>query len=159
MRIWPRSSCRRSRSARRPTRAQRWVGVWGWISRETASTPATQAETKIAATTNSPAYRSARSERSRKAIAERDRGRGVAEVVDQVGEQSDAAAGDEDGRLGERGQAEHSQREPDRPQALARAHDAPVDEAVGVAVPALLVMIVMVLGLVAVRAEMGVGMG
>ena len=51
-----------------PARASRWVGVWGWISREIASTPATQAEMKIAATTNRPAQRSARAERSRKAM-------------------------------------------------------------------------------------------
>ena len=66
---------------------------------------------------------------------ERDRGGGVAEVVDEVGEQRDAARGDEDDELGDRGRAEDEQREADGAQALARALDRLVDEAVAVAWP------------------------
>ena len=40
----------------------------------------------------------------REGDAERDRGGGVAEVVDQVGEQGDRAGRDEDEGLGERGE-------------------------------------------------------
>src|SRR4051794_39244916 len=80
-------------------------------------------------------------------------GRGVAEVVDQISEQGDAAAGDEDDRLRERGQAEDSQRERDRAQSPPGAHDAPVDQAMGVAVLA-----VGVFGLVAMRPGMGMSM-
>ncbi|HEV7615472.1 MAG TPA: hypothetical protein VGO36_04510 [Solirubrobacterales bacterium] len=54
-------------------RPRRWVAVWGWICREIASSPATQAETKIVATTNSPAQRSAR-RAQQEGGAERDRG-------------------------------------------------------------------------------------
>ena len=66
--------------------------------------------------------------------AERNRGGGIAEVVDQIGEQGDAAAGDEDGRLSQRGRSEDGQREPDRSQPFPRALDAAIHESVGVAV-------------------------
>src|SRR4051795_5183291 len=48
--------------------AHRWSGGVGSMSRRTASTPATAAEMKMAATTNRPAPRSARSERSQNAM-------------------------------------------------------------------------------------------
>ena len=75
---------------------------------------------------------------------ERDRGGGVAEVVDEVGEQGDAAGGDEDEQLGDRGGAEDDEREPDGAQALAGALDRLVDEAVGVAAVAVAVAVVVV---------------
>jgi len=56
--------------------------------------------------------------------------------VDQVGEQGDAARGDEDRRLNGRRYAEDEQREANRAQSGARAFDALVDEAVGMAVAA-----------------------
>ena len=65
--------------------------------------------------------------------AERDRGGGVAGVVDQVGEQRDRAGGDEDQRLRGRGEPEHEQRERHRAHALVRALDRVVDEPVAVA--------------------------
>jgi hypothetical protein len=63
---------------------------------------------------------------------QRDRGGGVAEVVDEVGEQGDAVGGNEDEGLGDRGRAEHAERERHRADALARALDARVDEPVRV---------------------------
>ena len=107
-----RPSYRRSR-ARPPAPAR--PGARARAGRSAAGstrTPATQALTKIAATTSRPAQRSARALRSANAIAERDGGRGVAEVVDQVGEQRDAAGRDEHGGLRERGEREHEQRQP-----------------------------------------------
>jgi hypothetical protein len=70
---------------------------------------------------------------------QRDRGGGVAEVVDEIGEQGDAARGDEDEQLGDRGRAEDEQGEADGAQALARALDRLVDEAVAVAAGAVAV--------------------
>jgi hypothetical protein len=49
---------------------------------------------------------------------ERNRGAGIAEVVDQVCEQGDAAAGDEDCELGARREREDRQRQANRPQSL-----------------------------------------
>ena len=112
--------------------AHRWLGAFGWISRAIASTPATQALTKIAATTNRPAVRSARSERSRNAAPSGHGGQGVAEVVDEVGQQRDAAREDEDQRLQRGGDPEDRERGENRPQAGARALDRVVDEAVRV---------------------------
>jgi hypothetical protein len=66
---------------------------------------------------------------------ERDRRRRVAEVVDQVGEQGDAAGEDEDRRLRSRRQPEDQQREEDSADPLARALDRGVDEPMGVAMP------------------------
>src|SRR4029077_2616779 len=83
---------------------------------------------------------------------ERYGGRGISEVVDQIGKQRDAAGGDEDDGLGERGQTEDRKRDSDGLQPLAGAHDAPVDETVRVA--GLMVM----LGLVAVRPRVRVSM-
>jgi tripeptide aminopeptidase len=58
---------------------------------------------------------------------------GIAEVVDQVRQQGDAAREQEDGQLHRGTQAEHEQRETDGAQALARAPDRGVDDAVGMA--------------------------
>ena len=66
--------------------------------------------------------------------AERDRGQGVADVVDQVCEQGDAAAGGQDQRLSEGGRPEHDEAERDRPNPRMTAKDRPVDETMGVAV-------------------------
>jgi len=66
--------------------------------------------------------------------AQRERRGRIAEVVDQVGEQGDAAAGEEDRDLGESGDSEHRQRETNRLQSLAGAFDALVNQAVGVPV-------------------------
>jgi len=65
--------------------------------------------------------------------AERDGGERVAEVVDQVGKQRDAAAHDEHGRLCERGESQDAEGERHRAYALTRALDALVNQAVGVA--------------------------
>ena len=69
--------------------------------------------------------------------AERDRGESVAGVVDQVGEQRDAAGGDVDRGLEQRGGAEHGQAAADRREAVARAGDSGVHEPVAVGVPVL----------------------
>jgi hypothetical protein len=67
--------------------------------------------------------------------------------VDEIGEQSDAAAGDEDRKLGAGGEGEDSQREPDRPQSLPRAFDALVYQAMRVTVaPVMMVIVVVVVG-------------
>ena len=65
---------------------------------------------------------------------ERDRRRGVAHVVDQVGEQRHAARGEEDDGLERGRQGEDAERERDRAQPRARAADRVVDEAVRVPV-------------------------
>jgi hypothetical protein len=54
--------------------------------------------------------------------------------VNQVGEESDAAAGQEDRKLSRCRDSQDREREADRNQARARALDARVDQAVGVAV-------------------------
>lgn len=66
----------------------------------------------------------------RESDPERDRGQRVAEVVDQIGEQRNAATRDKHDGLRERGQAENREREQDRADAVPRALDAPIDEAV-----------------------------
>ena len=62
-----------------------------------------------------------------KGDTERNRGQRVAEVVDQIGEQRDAAGGDEDQHLNGGGQAEDAEGEDDRAQTVSRALDAGVD--------------------------------
>ena len=104
------------------------------MRRSTASTPATQALMKIAATTARPARRSATSRAQRKRDPQGHGGERVAEVVDQIGEQRDAVAGEEDDRLSDRRQSEDRERQRHGPDALVGALDAVVDEPVGVAV-------------------------
>lgn len=65
---------------------------------------------------------------------ERHRRKGIAEVVDEVCEERDRAREHEDRELGERGQSEDREAERHRLDALARAYDRPVDEAMGVTV-------------------------
>jgi hypothetical protein len=60
--------------------------------------------------------------------------RGVAGVVDQVGEQRDAAGGDEHQCLCRGGETEHEQRKGDRAQSLSGALNRVVNEGVAVAV-------------------------
>ena len=72
---------------------------------------------------------------------QRHRGARVAEVVDQVGEQSDAAAGEIDRQLSGRGDAEDRKRQADRAQTLARSLDARVDQAVRMPLPELTVAV------------------
>ena len=72
--------------------------------------------------------------------SERNRGECVAEVVDQVGEQRDAAGGKEDRRLSYRRKTQKSKRKRDGMDALAGALDAVVDESVGVIVIAVVVL-------------------
>ena len=75
---------------------------------------------------------------------ERDRRRGVAEVVDQVCEQRHRTREDEDGKLEQRRHDEHRQADRDRLDACARADDRRVDEPVRVAVPTVSVIAVSV---------------
>ena len=74
-----------------------------------------------------------------------DRSESVAEVVDQVGKERNAARQREDGRLGERRGPENGERDEDGADALAGTFDAVVDEPVGVTV---IVMVVVVVGAV-----------
>src|SRR3954447_7288609 len=67
---------------------------------------------------------------------ERDGREGVARVVDQVGEQRHGARGSQDRRLNCGGDGEHAERSGDSAHALAGALDRVVDEAVRVAVVA-----------------------
>ena len=91
---------------------------------------------------------------------QRDRRRGVAEVVDEVGQQRDAAGRDEHDELRDRGRAEDEQREPDGPQALARALDRLVHEAVAVAMAVAVVVVVPVaVSVVLVRGVVARGRG
>ena len=62
----------------------------------------------------------------------RDRRTRVAKIVDQVGEEGNAAAGEENRQLSRRGHAEDGQRQPDSLQALTGAFDARVNQAVRV---------------------------
>src|SRR5687768_2377523 len=62
--------------------------------------------------------------------SERDRGRRVTEVVDQIGEQGDAAGKRKDDRLCDRRDPENEEGKPDRAQPLARALDRGIDQAV-----------------------------
>jgi hypothetical protein len=66
--------------------------------------------------------------------AQRERCQRIAEVVDHVGQQRDAAAREEHERLRERSEPEHGQRERHGPDALARALDALVNQPVGMTV-------------------------
>ena len=68
----------------------------------------------------------------RKRDAQRHGCQGVAEVVDQISQQRDAAAGDEHDRLGDRGEPENRERQRDGADAVVGALDAVVDEPVGV---------------------------
>ena len=70
---------------------------------------------------------------------QRDGGEGIAEVVDQVREQRNAAAREEHGRLSHRCEAEYRKRKRDRMDACARALDALVYEPVGMPVVFVLV--------------------
>jgi hypothetical protein len=65
---------------------------------------------------------------------ERDRRRCVAKVVNQVGKERDAAAGDKDRELDDRRQAKDREREANGPKSGPRALDAVVYEAVRVSV-------------------------
>jgi len=65
--------------------------------------------------------------------------RGVAEVVDQIGEEGDAAGGDEDRKLSRRRCPEDGERKADRSKPPSRALDAFVDQAVRMAVAILVV--------------------
>ncbi len=64
----------------------------------------------MASTTDSPAQRSARALRRANADAKRDRRRGVAKVVNQVGEQRHAARGDEHQDLRRCRKRQHNER-------------------------------------------------
>ena len=64
--------------------------------------------------------------------AERHRGQRVAGVVDEVGEQRDAAAGDEDDRLQDRGDTQHTEADRHRTHTGATADDRSIDEPVAV---------------------------
>ena len=92
-----RSSCPRTQRPA-PASPARCSTSRGEISRAIASYPATHALAKIATTTAQPAQRSARAAQH-EGRAERDGRRGVAEVVDQVGQQGDAAGRDKHQRL------------------------------------------------------------
>ena len=73
--------------------------------------------------------------------------------MDQVGQQGDASAGDEDGKLSDGRRAQHGERESDRYQALSGAFDARVNQAVGVAVAAVVVVVVRMRAVVVVRVD------
>jgi hypothetical protein len=78
--------------------------------------------------------------------------------VDQVSQQSDAAAGEKDRELHGGGHRQHRQGEADRPKPLPRAFDAGVDVAVGMTMSAVVVMVMgvrMRLAGVDVRAAVG----
>src|SRR4051794_5905376 len=96
------------------------------------------------------ALRALRAEQERN--RERYRRRRIPEVVDQVREEGDAPAGDEDRELAGRCETEHGERKADSDQALSGSFDARVDQAVGMAVA--FVTLVMGMGAVVV-----VGMG
>ncbi|CAN5245838.1 hypothetical protein BH20ACT16_BH20ACT16_01720 [soil metagenome] len=66
-------------------------------------------------------------------------------LVDQVGEQRNAARGDEDEQLQDGRDAKHDEREADGAQAFARALDRLVHEAVAVAVAVVVGMVVVVI--------------
>ena len=68
-----------------------------------------------------------------------DRGECVAEVVDQVGEQRDAAGGEEDRGLRERRDEEDCERDRDGLDALVRANDRWVNKPVRMTVPIVVV--------------------
>jgi hypothetical protein len=57
----------------------------------------------------------------------RDRGQGVAEVVDQVGQEGDRTGEREDCELDPGGDREHGEADRNRLDALARADDRPID--------------------------------
>ena len=67
--------------------------------------------------------------------------RGIAEVVDQVGEEGNAAGRDVDRELRDGRSAEHGEGEADRPDTLSRSLDGFVDEPVGAAVLAVVVAV------------------
>ena len=71
---------------------------------------------------------------------DRDRRRGVAEVVDEVGEQGDGPGDDEDRQLCERREPQDAETERDRAEAGVRAHDRTVDEPVRVPVSSIMVV-------------------
>ena len=77
----------------------------------------------------------------------------IAEVVDQVREQGDAAAGEKHGKLSDGGQSEDGERERDGADALPRALDALVYQAMGVAVLAIAKAVAMVVAMVVVLAK------
>lgn len=77
--------------------------------------------------------------------AERDRGQGVAAVVDQVSEQRQAAGEGEHERLHRGGAGENAQRERDGPDALAGALDALVNKPMRMTVRVLVVIVMRVL--------------
>ena len=72
--------------------------------------------------------------------AQRDRGGGVAEVVDQVGEEGDAAGAEKDRHLRQGGEAENAEGEENGADARPGAFDRGIDEAVGVSVLAVMAM-------------------
>jgi hypothetical protein len=81
----------------------------------------------------------------------RYRGGRVAEVVDQVGKQRNAAGEDEHQGLSKCGGAKHGERDADSPQAFLRVLDAVVDEPVGVPMATIVVRLNMVLVWMGVR--------
>lgn len=83
--------------------------------------------------------------------AERNRGGRVAEVVDQIGEQGDAAGRGEDRHLRGCGESKHGEREGDGPHSRPRAFDRRINQAVGMTVIAVVVNV----ALVVVRTSVG----
>jgi hypothetical protein len=73
-------------------------------------------------------------------------GEGIAEIVDQVGQQGDAAACHEHSGLSDGGESEDRERQRDGMDALTGALDAVVYEAVGMAVPVVVVGLVVGVG-------------
>lgn len=90
--------------------------------------------------------------------AERNRRAGITEVVDQVGEQGNAAAGNKDRQLSPRRKRKHRQRHPNRPQPLPRPFDALVHQPVRVPVPVMAMLMVMWMRLGRVSVRVGIGM-
>ena len=114
------------------------------MSRWIASTPATQALTKIAASTNSPAIPLGALRTKHKRDPERDSGQRVTEIVDQIGEQRDTARHHEHRRLDDRRHPEHREREQHRTQPLPRPLDALIYQPVRVTAVRMTVIIVVV---------------
>ena len=104
------------------------VRASGWRSGLTASTPATQALTKIASTTASPAQRSARSDRSAKAAPTGMVVAASPKLWIRSASSRDAVGGDKQDELGDGSQSEDREGQPHGAQPLARAHDRAIDE-------------------------------
>ena len=74
----------------------------------------------------------------REGDADRNRGCGIAEVVDQVGEQGDAVGGKEKNELRHHGEAKDPEREPDRTEPRMGPRDRAVHQAMHMAMPVLM---------------------